>query len=137
MPDLERFGVFIGAAFVLFFGVVLWIVRRRSAKPSRGSLVALAVIVVPFGMLFARYSHLVFPNLSWAIYYGVPALITFLLPPLWLRMSRREIVLYIPLALLMAPTIHILFSLFVGWHDYMPFPVYIPSVAELLRSTRR
>ena len=137
MPDLERFGVFIGAAFVLFFGVVLWIVRRRSARPRLGSLLALAMVVVPFGMLFARYSHLVFPELSWAVYYGVPAATTFLLPPLWLRMSRREIVLYIPLALLMAPMIHIVFSLFVGWHDYMPFPVYIPSIAELLRSTPR
>jgi hypothetical protein len=137
MPDLERFGVFIVAAFVLFFSVVLWIVRRRPARPSLGSLFALAIIVVPVGMLFARYSHLVFHNLSWAIYYGVPALTTFLLPPLWLNMSRREVALYAPLALLMAPVIHVVFSLFVGWHDYMPFPAYIPSIAELLRSTSR
>ncbi|NYF80824.1 hypothetical protein [Granulicella arctica] len=137
MPDLERFGVFIVAAFMLFFGVVLWIVRRRPARPSLGSLFALAIIVVPLGMLFARYSHLAFHHLSWMVYYGVPALTTFLLPPLWLRMSRREIFLYIPLALLMAPTIHIVFSLFVGWHDYMPFPAYIPSVGELLRSAAR
>ena len=32
MPDIERFGVFIGAAFVLFFGVVFWIVRRRFTR---------------------------------------------------------------------------------------------------------
>jgi hypothetical protein len=137
MPDLERFGVFIVAAFVLFFSVVLWIVRRRPARPSLESLFALAIIVVPVGMLFARYSHLVFHNLSWAIYYGVPALTTFLLPPLWLQMSRREVALYVPLALLMAPVIHVVFSLFVGWHDYMPFPAYIPSIAELLRSSPR
>jgi len=137
MPDLERFGVFIVAAFVLFFSVVLWIIRRRPARPSLGSLFALAIIVVPVGMLFARYSHLVFHNLSWAIYYGVPALTTFLLPPLWLQMSRREVALYVPLALLMAPVIHVVFSLFVGWHDYMPFPAYIPSIAEFLRSSPR
>jgi hypothetical protein len=133
MPDQERFGVFIVAAFVLFFSVVLWIVRRRPARPSLGSLLALAIIVVPVGMLFARYSHLVFHDLSWAVYYGVPALTTFLLPPLWLRMSRRG-ALFLPLALLMAPVIHVAFSLLVGWHDYMPFPVYIPSIAELMRS---
>jgi hypothetical protein len=135
MPDLGRFGVFIVAASVLFFTVVLWIVRRRPARPNLASLFALAIIVVPVGMLFARYSHLVFHNLSWAIYYGVPALTTFLLPPLWLQMSRREVALYVPSALLMAPVIHVVFSLFVGWHDYMPFPAYIPSIAELLRST--
>jgi hypothetical protein len=137
MPDLERFGVFIVAAFVLFFSVVLWIVRRRPARPSLGSLLALAIIVVPVGMLFARYSHIVFHDLSWAVYYGVPALTTFLLPPLWLRMSRREIALFVPLALLIAPVIHVAFSLLVGWHDYMPFPIYIPSLAELLRSAPR
>ncbi len=88
-------------------------------------------------MLFARYSHLLSHNLSWVVYYGVPALTTFLLPPLWLRMSRRESAVYVPLALLMAPTIQVAFSLFVGWHDYMPFPAYIPSIAELLRSATR
>ena len=36
------------------------------------------------------------------------------------------------MAFLMAPAIHIFFSLFVGWHDYMPFPFYIPSLMELL-----
>jgi len=48
-------------------------------------------------------------------------------------MSRYEVFLYLPLAWLIAPLIHVLFSFFVGWHDYMPFPVYIPSLAELLR----
>jgi hypothetical protein len=67
------------------------------------------------------------------VYYGVPALDTVLLPPLWLRMSRREIAQYLPLAWLTAPTIHLFFSVFVGWHDYMPFPAYIPSLAEMIR----
>ncbi|HWO31156.1 MAG TPA: hypothetical protein VNO32_20365 [Candidatus Acidoferrum sp.] len=38
-------------------------------------------VVVVFGMLFARYSHLAFPHLPWEIYYGLPALTTVLLPP--------------------------------------------------------
>lgn len=136
MPDLARFVVFMGAAFLLFLGVVLWIVRRRSTKPSWGEVVALATVVVPVGMLFARYSHIIFHNLPWEVYYAVPALVTFLLPPMWLRMSRLETAQYIPSAIMMAPVIHTVFSLFVGWHDYMPFPVYIPSVAEMLRNAR-
>ena len=92
------------------------------------------MIVVAAGMIFARYAHLWFPALSWQIYYGLPALITLALAPFSLRMSRIEIAQYVPMAFLMAPLIHLVFSLLVGWHDYMPFPFYIPSVAELLAS---
>ena len=120
------------AAFLLFLAVILWVVRRRNTKPNLWMLLVLATIVVPVGMVFARYGHILI-HLSWEVYYGLPALITFLLPPIWLRMSRREAAQYVPLALLMAPLIHVAFSLFAGWHDYMPFPVYIPSLAELLR----
>jgi len=137
MPDLERFGVFMAAAFLLFLGVVLWVVRRRTMRPHLRLILALATVVVPVGMLFARYSHIFLPNLPWEIYYGVPALTTFFLPPLCLRMPPREIARYVPLAVLMAPAIHVVFSLFVGWHDYMPFPVYIPSLAEILRGATR
>jgi len=134
MPDLARFGVFMAAAFLLFFSVVRWVVRRRTTKPATGVLLALATVVVPMGMLFARYSHIFFRDLPWEVYYGVPALTTFLLPPVWLRMSRREIAWYVPPAVGMAPVIHIVFPLFVGWHDYMPFPGYIPS--QILRGVR-
>ena len=82
-------------------------------------------------MLFARYGHIFFQP-PWWIYYGIPALITFFLPPVTLKMNFAEVSRYVPLAVLMAPAIHIFFSLFVGWHDYMPFPVYIPSGLELL-----
>lgn len=133
MIDLERFAAFTVASGALFLIVVLWVIRNRITKPRLCSVATLVIIVVPVGMIFARYSHIFFHDLSWVIYYGVPALTTFILPPLWLRMSRREIACYVPLALLMAPMIHVVFSLFVGWHDYMPFPVYIPSLAEMAR----
>ncbi len=57
---------------------------------------------------------------------------TFFLPPLVLRMSIAEMGRYLPMAVLMAPAIHVFFSLFVGWHDHMPFPFYIPSLADLV-----
>jgi hypothetical protein len=82
-------------------------------------------------MLFARYGHILF-QLPWWIYYGLPALMTFLFPPLLLKMNRSEIGHYVPMAVLMAPAIHVFVSLFIGWHDYMPFPVYIPSLLEIV-----
>jgi hypothetical protein len=134
MPDIARFLIFMTAAFFLFLAVLSFVTRKRTARPGVGLLLTLAMIVVVAGMIFARYAHLWFPSLSWQIYYGLPALITLALAPLALPMSRSEIAQYVPMAFLMAPLIHLVFSLLVGWHDYMPFPFYIPSVAELLAS---
>jgi hypothetical protein len=132
MTDIERFTVFTVAASGLFLAVLAITIRSRAKKPSAIFLALLTVIVVVFGMVFARYGHILF-QLPWWIYYGLPASLTFLLPPLALRMKRAEIVRYVPMAVLMAPTIHVFFSLFVGWHDYMPFPIYIPSAMSFIR----
>lgn len=133
MPDTARFIVFMAAAFLLFMALVRFSVRRRKLLPTHRTTMTISFIVVVLGMIFSRYSHLASPHLPWWIYYGLPALTTVILPPVWLRMSRAEFSQYLPLAWLIAPVIHVFFSLFVGWHDYMPFPVYIPSISELLR----
>jgi hypothetical protein len=130
MSDILRFAVFMAASAAVFLALLIFVTRQRAVKPSAFSLFLLTFVVVFCGMMFARYSH-IYVRPPWWIYYGVPALLTFLLPPLALRMSRMEAVCFVPLAFLMAPVIHIAFSFFVGWHDYMPFPVNIPSMAEL------
>ena len=122
-------------AALVFLAVLVLALRRRTSKPSPAILFVLTVVVVVCGMLFARYGHILF-RLPWWIDYGVPALTTFLLPPLVLKMNLEEMGRYVPLAVLMAPAIHVFFSVFVGWHDYMPFPVYIPSLLELLHRFR-
>ncbi len=132
MTDLERFAVFMLAASVLFLVVLMGATRGRAKKPNLILLVMLTVIVVVFGMIFARYGHILF-RLPWWFYYGLPASLTFLLPPIILKMKRSEVIRYLPMAVLMAPAIHLFFSLFVGWHDYMPFPLYIPSLMSLIR----
>lgn len=88
----------------------------------------MALIVVVGGMTFARITF--GTGLPWWIFYGLPALITFVLPPLVLQMSKRELLFYAPSAMLMAPVIHICFSFFFGWHDYMPL-FYVPWWREL------
>src|SRR5271170_4098927 len=123
MTDLERFAVFILAASGLFLAVLSVATRGRVKKPNASLLAVLTVIVVVFGMIFARYGHILF-QLPWWIYYGLPASLTFLLPPIVLKMKRAEVFRYVPMAVLMAPAIHVFFSLFVGWHDYMQFPRY-------------
>jgi hypothetical protein len=131
MADIQRFAIFMLAASGLFLAVLAVVTRGRTKKPNSALLVFLTVVVVVFGMVFARYGHVLF-QLPWWIYYGLPALLTFLLPPIILKMKRTEVFRYLPMAILMAPVIHVSFSLFVGWHDYMPFPVYIPSLLSLI-----
>lgn len=93
-------------------------------------MVALSAIVVVGGMLFARWGQNT--GLPWWVYYTAPALATFLLPPLVLRMSGRESGNYLLLAVCMAPAIHAFFAFFIGWPDYMPF-IPIPSMSDLLK----
>jgi hypothetical protein len=134
MNDTSRFVVFMLVAAVVFITVLLFVLRKRVHGPDRKLLALTTFVVVVLGMLFARYCYIFFRP-PWWIYYGVPALSTFLLPPTVLRMSRGEILQYVPLAVLMAPTIHVFFSLFIGWHDYMPF-FYIPSLVDLVQRIR-
>ena len=130
MSDLERFAILIALSSLVFLAILALATRRRENKPAVATLVLLTVVVVICGMLFARYGHIVF-QLPWWIYYGLPASMTFFLPPLALRMNRAETSRYVPMAILMAPAIHVFVSLFIGWHDYMPFPFYIPSLAQI------
>jgi hypothetical protein len=132
MRDAARFAIFMLAAAVIFNGVVIFVLRTRIRRPDAKILASITLLVVVLGMLFARYAHILFQP-PWWVYYGVPASTTLLLPPAALRMSRNEVLQYIPLSILMAPAIHVFFSVFVGWHDYMPFPFYIPSLLEFAR----
>ena len=115
-------------ALVVVIGLLIFTLRARSQKPVFRILL-LALLVVVCGMLFARITY--GKGVPWWIFYGLPALVTFVLPPLILRMSGRELLLYVPLAIMMSPVIHIFFSFFFGWHDYMPL-FYVPWWHELL-----
>jgi hypothetical protein len=115
-------------ALVVFIGLLIFTLRGRSQRPVIQILI-LAVIVVVCGMSFARFTYGI--GVPWWIFYGLPALTTFVLPPLVLRMSGRELLLFVPLAILMSPVIHSFFSFFFGWHDYMPL-FYVPWWHELL-----
>jgi hypothetical protein len=125
----ERFAVFGVVAFAVFASVLRLALRKRNADVWPRILVAGGFIVIG-GMLFARWTY--GPGLPWWIFYGLPALATFLVPPVLFRMSGHETAKYVFMAVLMAPAIHVFFSFFVGWHDYMPL-FYVRSVWDLLR----
>lgn len=119
----------IAVALFVFIVVLRIALRQRSERPSRTALLVVASIVVVGGMCFAKLGATAgFP--VW-LYYGLPAGLTWFLPPLAFRMRRQEVVPYLALAFLSAPTVHIAFSLVLGWKEYMPF-LAVPSLAEIL-----
>ncbi len=124
MPP-AHFLVFIAVSLAVFIGILRWVLRARPVAPSAGLITVVAFVVVVVGMCFAKFG--VNAGLPWPVYYGVPAATTLLLPPLALRMNRREVLWYVALAFASSPAIHVFFSFFVGWPEYLPF-WHVPSL---------
>lgn len=128
MNGINQFLVYMLASMVVYFVVLTFTVRKRTPRPYI-KLLLLAFIVTAGGMIFARITYS--KELPWWIFYGVPVLLTYLFPPAILRMTWHELLIYIPLAILMAPIIHIFFSFFFDWHQYMPL-FYVPWCGNLI-----
>jgi len=129
MNGINKFLVYMVAAMVVYFALLVFTVRNRTPRPY-GKLIILAIMVTAAGMIFARITY--GKELPWWIFYGIPVLFTYLVPPVKLRMSLNELALYTPLTLLTAPAIHVFFSFFIGWHEYMPL-FYVPWVLDLIK----
>jgi len=114
-----HFVAFMVVSSLVFVAVLRLALRRRTTRPALLPIVAVAGIVNVGGMWFAKVGA----NAGWPgwLYYGVPAAMTVFLAPVVFRMSGREATTYIVLASLMAPAIHVSFSLFLGWKEYLPF----------------
>lgn len=124
-----RFTIFIVVSLFAFVGLLKFVLRRRTLGPSLARVSVAAAAVVIGGMIFAKYGAN--RGLPWWIYYGVPALVTWFLPPLAFEMNSKEATRYLLLSFLVAPLIHAVFSFFFGWKEYMPF-IPVPTVWELL-----
>jgi hypothetical protein len=129
LPPESHFPILTAVSFVAFVAVLRFSINRRTVQVPHSTILWLASVVVVGGMTFAKIGVAAgFP--IW-LYYGVPATLTWILPPLALRMSRNEIARYVPLVVLVAPVIHVLFSFVLGWKEYMPF-LGVPSFRELI-----
>lgn len=129
MNTTWHFPVFIVVSFIVFAAGLHLILRGQETSPPAWKILAISGIVVIGGMVFAKVGT----TRGWPvwIYYGVPALMTWTLPPAVFRIRSARLWRYVVLALSLAPAIHILFSFLLGWKEYMPF-IPVPWFRELL-----
>jgi hypothetical protein len=120
-----HFLAFMLVSFAAFLGILRLALKRRAEKPRVKTVLWVAGVVVVGGMVFAKAGASA--GLPVWMYYGLPAVLTWSLPPIIFRMRGSEVARYLPLALVMAPAIHVLFSFFLGWNEYMPF-IPVPSL---------
>ena len=126
MPEEFRFPVFIATSFLIYAWIIKWVIRETPVPVKKIFLSGLVVVVL--GMLIGKYGYAI--GLPWWIYYPLPMLMTLIIPPVYFRMVTNQTVKYIILSFLSAPFIHLVFSFFLGWKNYMPF-LEIPSLFEL------
>lgn len=129
MSTSWHFPFFVLASFITFLWILWFVTRKRVVRPGAALVLGVSAIVVVGGMVFAKFGHGV--GWPWWVYYTVPALATLVLPPIAFRLSVRESTQYLVLAFVSSPAIHVAFSLFLGWYEYMPF-IRAPSLASLL-----
>ncbi len=123
-----HFPLMILASLILFYFVIRIVMGKENFSKRIKSIFLLSILVVVAGMLFGKYGAQM--GLKWWIYYPIPMLMTVLLPPIILKMSLKNTIGYLFLSFLSAPIIHVLFSFFLGWTEYMPF-WDIPFIGEL------
>ncbi len=114
-----HFPIMIFASLILFYVVILAVLRKQEFKQKLRSIFLLSLYCVVAGMLFGKYGANW--GLKWWIYYPVPMLMNVFLPPVILKMNTKKTITYLVLSFLSAPFIHIFFSFFFNWTEYMPF----------------
>ena len=109
--------------------IVRYVLKTREQNPLlKIKNIFLLVFLEITCMIIGKYGTNI--NLYWWIYYSIPLLLTVFFPTIYFKMNKSEVTKYLSLTFLSAPIIHILFSFFFGWKNYMPF-IKIPSIWEI------
>lgn len=123
-----HFPMMIVASLAIFFLVLRIVLTKEEFRLKYKKIIFLSLLVVVFGMLFGKCGASY--GLPWWLYYPIPMLITVFLPPIVLKLQRKQVIMYLVLSFLSAPVIHALFSFLLGWTEYMPF-WKIPFIGSL------
>ena len=111
--------------------ILRFTMRSRKKNPLGRPLNLIIIgLVTIISMIMGKYGA--GWGLPWWIYYTSPMLLTIVFPMIYFEMRQKEILSYVILTFLSAPAIHIIFSFFAGWKNYMPF-IPVPSIWEMVQ----
>lgn len=116
-----------GFSFVVLAGALLLVLRSRPGAISRVRIALVVAVISIGGMLWGRLGAQA--GWPWALYLLPPMAVTILLPPLAFRMTARESFAWVALALVAGPFVHVVFSILLGWGEFIPV-WRLPSLRE-------
>ncbi|MCX7773883.1 MAG: hypothetical protein N2376_12300 [Clostridia bacterium] len=128
MDQSFRFLVMVAVTYLAFLCVIR-IVLGSQYKAKSFLINIVGMITVYGSLLVTRYGN--FLKLPVYLYYIIPLLLTVFLPPLSLKMKSDQTLKYFAFSILAVPIIHLIFSFFFGWGEYLPF-LKIPSLWNIL-----
>jgi hypothetical protein len=129
VPGSEiRFYSMMAASLVVVGAALAWTLRRREGGLPWPRIAVVAAAIVIGGMFWGRIGA--DRGLPWTLCLLPPMAATLLVPPLAFRMTARETATWILLAALSGSVVHVLFSFFLGWKEFMPI-WDVPSLREV------
>lgn len=128
MDQAFRFLIMASVTYMAFLCVIRLVMG--SQYKSKSFLINIIGMLTVFGsFILSRYSAVL--KLPGFLYYILLLLLTVFLPPLALKMKSEQTLKYFALGIVAVPLLHLLFSLVLGWGEYLPF-IKVPSLWELL-----
>lgn len=128
MDNAFRFLIMAAVTYLAFLCVIR--IAMGSQYKSKSFLINIIGMLTVYGsFIISRYNDVL--KLPGFLYYILLILLTVFLPPLSLKMKSDQTLKYIALGVVAVPLLHLLFSLLLGWGEYLPF-IKIPSLWELI-----
>ncbi|NLX63758.1 MAG: hypothetical protein GX022_03110 [Clostridiaceae bacterium] len=128
MDNAFRFLIMAAVTYLAFLCVIR--IVMGSQYKSKSFLINIIGMLTVYGsLIIGRYNDVL--KLPGFLYYILLILLTVFLPPLSLKMKSEQTLKYFALGVVAVPLLHLLFSLLLGWGDFLPF-IQIPSLWELI-----
>lgn len=128
MDQAFRFLIMAGITYLTFLCVIRLVMG--SQYKSKSFLINIIGMFTVYGsFIISRYNNVL--KLPGFLYYILLLLLTVFLPPLSLKMKSDQTLKYFAFGIVAVPLLHLLFSLLLGWGEYLPF-IQIPSLWELI-----